>query len=88
MYRPQQLEFLPFQGRVNLSAPEHVFALLLDYGENPNDVPTEPYRMFFGRQVSLGSWLVTWSIIRLTQHETLSGVGPVSTGCDALLTEL
>ena len=47
----QQFEFLPFQGRVKLSDPDHVFSLLVDYGDDPNSAPPCPKRMFFGRLV-------------------------------------
>ena len=47
----QQFEFLPFQGHVKLSDPDHVFSLLLDYGDNPNSAPSHPERMIFGRLV-------------------------------------
>lgn len=50
---PQQFEFLPFEGCVNLSAPDHVFSLLVDYGDDPNAAPPNPERLFFGRLVRL-----------------------------------
>ncbi|XP_066558150.1 tRNA (guanine(10)-N(2))-methyltransferase TRMT11 isoform X2 [Amia ocellicauda] len=48
------LEFLPFQGKVNLKNPDHVFCLLEDYGSDPNCIPDEPFRIFFGRWVADG----------------------------------
>ena len=50
---PQQFEFLPFEGCVNLSAPDHVFSLLVDYGNDPNAALPNPERLFFGRLVRL-----------------------------------
>ena len=50
---PQQFEFLPFEGCVNLSAPDHVFSLLVDYGDDPNAALPNPERLFFGRLVRL-----------------------------------
>ena len=50
---PQQFEFLPFEGCVNLSAPDHLFSLLVDYGDDPNAAPPHPERLFFGRLVRL-----------------------------------
>lgn len=50
-YYPQQFEFLPFQGCVKLSDPDHVFSLLVDYGDDSNTAPPLPDRMFFGRLV-------------------------------------
>lgn len=50
---PQQFQFLPFQGCVNLTAPDDLFALLLDYGDDPNEAPPSPQRLFFGRLVRI-----------------------------------
>ena len=50
---PQQFQFLPFQGCVNLTAPDNLFALLLDYGDDPNEAPPSPQRLFFGRLVRI-----------------------------------
>lgn len=49
-----QFQFLPFQGCVNLTAPDNLFALLLDYGNDPNEAPPSPQRLFFGRLVEHG----------------------------------
>ncbi|XP_022795236.1 tRNA (guanine(10)-N2)-methyltransferase homolog isoform X1 [Stylophora pistillata] len=49
-----QFQFLPFQGCVNLTAPDNLFALLLDYGDDPNEAPPIPQRLFFGRLVGHG----------------------------------
>ncbi|XP_074606384.1 tRNA (guanine(10)-N(2))-methyltransferase TRMT11-like isoform X2 [Acropora palmata] len=49
-----QFEFLPFQGHVKLSDPDHVFSLLLDYGDNPNSAPSHPERLIFGRLIGHG----------------------------------
>ncbi|CAH3123253.1 unnamed protein product [Porites lobata] len=49
-----QFEFLPFEGCVNLSAPDHVFSLLVDYGDDPNAAPPNPERLFFGRLIGHG----------------------------------
>lgn len=48
----QALDFLPFQGKVNLKDPDHTFCLLEDYGLDPNDIPEEPLYIYFGRFVS------------------------------------
>lgn len=53
---PQALDFLPFQGKVNLKDPNHIFCLLEDYGLDPNDIPDEPFYMYFGRFVSEQFW--------------------------------
>uniref|UniRef100_A0A8C2C2E3 tRNA (guanine(10)-N(2))-methyltransferase n=1 Tax=Cyprinus carpio TaxID=7962 RepID=A0A8C2C2E3_CYPCA len=48
------LDFLPFKGTVNLKDPEHIFCLLEDYGSNPNDIPEEPFHIYFGRWIADG----------------------------------
>lgn len=39
---------------MNLTAPDNLFALLLDYGDDPNEAPPSPQRLFFGRLVGHG----------------------------------
>ncbi|XP_078665562.1 tRNA (guanine(10)-N(2))-methyltransferase TRMT11-like [Branchiostoma floridae x Branchiostoma belcheri] len=48
------LDFLPFQGRVDLKNAEHTFYILEDYGDDPTKTPEEPYRTFFGRWIGDG----------------------------------
>ncbi|XP_026875090.2 tRNA (guanine(10)-N2)-methyltransferase homolog isoform X2 [Electrophorus electricus] len=48
------LDFLPFQGKVNLKHPDHIFCLLEDYGLDPNDIPEEPFYIYFGRWIADG----------------------------------
>eukprot|EP00062_Callorhinchus_milii_P013995 gi/632962680/ref/XP_007897456.1/ PREDICTED: tRNA (guanine(10)-N2)-methyltransferase homolog [Callorhinchus milii] len=48
------LEFLPFKGKVNLKSPEHVFWLLEDYGTDPNNTPEKPFVLYFGRWLADG----------------------------------
>ncbi|XP_039603751.1 tRNA (guanine(10)-N2)-methyltransferase homolog isoform X2 [Polypterus senegalus] len=48
------LEFMPFQGKVNLKNPEHVFCLLEDYGSDPNRIPEHPLNIYFGRWIADG----------------------------------
>ena len=51
----QRLSFLPFNGRVDLSNPQHEFHVLEDYGDNPNLAPpSDPLRVFFGRLIAHG----------------------------------
>ncbi|RXM36622.1 tRNA (guanine(10)-N2)-methyltransferase-like [Acipenser ruthenus] len=52
--RIDALEFLPFQGKVNLKNPENVFCLLEDYGSDPNSIPEEPVHIYFGRWIADG----------------------------------
>uniref|UniRef100_A0A8D0GCG2 tRNA (guanine(10)-N(2))-methyltransferase TRMT11 n=1 Tax=Sphenodon punctatus TaxID=8508 RepID=A0A8D0GCG2_SPHPU len=48
------LEFLPFEGKVNLKKPEHVFWILEDYGTDPDNIPKEPLALYFGRWIANG----------------------------------
>ncbi|XP_018612480.1 tRNA (guanine(10)-N(2))-methyltransferase TRMT11 [Scleropages formosus] len=48
------LEFLPFQGKVSLKNPDHIFFLLEDYGSDPNNIPDEPLHVYFGRWIADG----------------------------------
>uniref|UniRef100_A0A8B9JXL2 tRNA (guanine(10)-N(2))-methyltransferase TRMT11 n=1 Tax=Astyanax mexicanus TaxID=7994 RepID=A0A8B9JXL2_ASTMX len=48
------LDYLPFQGKVNLKDPDHIFCLFEDYGLDPNDIPEEPLYLYFGRWISDG----------------------------------
>uniref|UniRef100_A0A8C8J631 tRNA (guanine(10)-N(2))-methyltransferase TRMT11 n=1 Tax=Oncorhynchus tshawytscha TaxID=74940 RepID=A0A8C8J631_ONCTS len=48
------MEYLSFEGRVNLRNPKHIFCLLEDYGTDPNDIPDEPLYIYFGRWIADG----------------------------------
>ncbi|XP_034965145.2 tRNA (guanine(10)-N2)-methyltransferase homolog isoform X2 [Zootoca vivipara] len=48
------LEFLPFEGKVNLKKPNHIFWLLEDYGTDPNNIPEQPLDLYFGRWIADG----------------------------------
>ncbi|XP_053349755.1 tRNA (guanine(10)-N2)-methyltransferase homolog [Clarias gariepinus] len=52
--RIDALDFLLFQGKVNLKDPDHTFCLLEDYGLDPNDIPEEPLYIYFGRFIADG----------------------------------
>jgi len=52
VFLTQALDFLPFEGKVNLKDPEHIFCLLEDYGSDPNNIPEDPFHLYFGRWVS------------------------------------
>ncbi|XP_029338540.1 tRNA (guanine(10)-N2)-methyltransferase homolog isoform X3 [Mus caroli] len=52
--RIDALEFLPFQGKVNLKKPQHVFSILEDYGLDPNCIPKDPHNIYFGRWIADG----------------------------------
>lgn len=52
VFLPKAMEYLSFEGRVNLRNPKHIFCLLEDYGTDPNDIPDEPLYIYFGRWVS------------------------------------
>ncbi|XP_057594204.1 tRNA (guanine(10)-N2)-methyltransferase homolog isoform X2 [Hippopotamus amphibius kiboko] len=48
------LEFLPFEGKVNLKKPQHIFSILEDYGLDPNCIPENPLNIYFGRWIADG----------------------------------
>ncbi|XP_067558280.1 tRNA (guanine(10)-N2)-methyltransferase homolog isoform X2 [Pseudorca crassidens] len=48
------LEFLPFEGKVNLKKPQHIFSILEDYGLDPNCIPENPHNIYFGRWIADG----------------------------------
>ncbi|CAB1334169.1 unnamed protein product [Coregonus sp. 'balchen'] len=48
------MEYLSFEGRVNLKNPKHIFCLLEDYGTDPNNIPDEPLYIYFGRWIADG----------------------------------
>ncbi|XP_070352320.1 tRNA (guanine(10)-N(2))-methyltransferase homolog isoform X6 [Equus asinus] len=52
--RIDALEFLPFEGKVNLKKPQHIFSLLEDYGLDPNCIPENPHNVYFGRWIADG----------------------------------
>uniref|UniRef100_A0A3P8VNX0 tRNA (guanine(10)-N(2))-methyltransferase TRMT11 n=1 Tax=Cynoglossus semilaevis TaxID=244447 RepID=A0A3P8VNX0_CYNSE len=52
--RIDALEYIPFEGTVSLKSPQHVFCLLEDYGTDPNDIPENPYYIYFGRWIADG----------------------------------
>ncbi|XP_055390933.1 tRNA (guanine(10)-N2)-methyltransferase homolog isoform X9 [Bubalus kerabau] len=53
-FRLPALEFLPFEGKVNLKKPQHVFSILEDYGLDPNHIPENPHNIYFGRWIADG----------------------------------
>ena len=48
------MEFLPFQGQVDLTHPDVTLRVCEDYGPLPNALPTEPQMVYFGRHVTDG----------------------------------
>ncbi|TKC41318.1 hypothetical protein EI555_000912, partial [Monodon monoceros] len=52
--RIEALEFLPFEGKVNLKKPQHIFSILEDYGLDPNCIPENPHNIYFGRWIADG----------------------------------
>nr|XP_003215629.1 PREDICTED: tRNA (guanine(10)-N2)-methyltransferase homolog [Anolis carolinensis] len=52
--RIDSLEFLPFEGKVNLKKPDNIFWLLEDYGMDPNNIPEHPIDLYFGRWIANG----------------------------------
>ncbi|CAL8248226.1 unnamed protein product [Lota lota] len=52
--RIDALEYLAFEGTVNLKTPQHTFCLLEDYGTDPNNIPDQPLYVYFGRWIADG----------------------------------
>ncbi|XP_075453376.1 tRNA (guanine(10)-N(2))-methyltransferase TRMT11 isoform X3 [Ascaphus truei] len=52
--RIDDLEFLPFKGKVNLQNAQHIFYILEDYGPDPNNPPEAPLQIYFGRWIADG----------------------------------
>ncbi|XP_027972842.1 tRNA (guanine(10)-N2)-methyltransferase homolog isoform X5 [Eumetopias jubatus] len=52
--RIDALAFLPFEGKVNLKKPQHIFSILEDYGLDPNCIPENPHNIYFGRWIADG----------------------------------
>uniref|UniRef100_UPI00358F63C4 tRNA (guanine(10)-N2)-methyltransferase homolog n=1 Tax=Myxine glutinosa TaxID=7769 RepID=UPI00358F63C4 len=50
----EALSFLPWDGKVNLSAPDHTFCLLENYAGDVNNIPNDPCQVFFGRWLTDG----------------------------------
>lgn len=48
----KELEYLPFEGPVQLKDPDSSYMLYEYYGVNPNNTPEQPLQIFFGRLVS------------------------------------
>lgn len=46
------LEFLSFEGKVNLKKPQHIFSILEDYGLDPDHIPENPHNIYFGRWIA------------------------------------
>ena len=43
---------IEFEGKVDLTNPDHKFYILLDYGTNKKRAPPDPEMIYFGRWVS------------------------------------
>uniref|UniRef100_A0A8C4R2X1 tRNA (guanine(10)-N(2))-methyltransferase TRMT11 n=1 Tax=Eptatretus burgeri TaxID=7764 RepID=A0A8C4R2X1_EPTBU len=50
----EALSFLPWGGKVDLSAPDHTFCLLENYAGDVNNIPKDPCQVFFGRWLADG----------------------------------
>lgn len=59
LFSHQALEYLPFEGTVSLKSPQHIFCLLEDYGTDPNNIPEQPFYVYFGRWVRY-AWLLAY----------------------------
>ena len=54
MWRIEAFQYVPFEGNVKLDNPEVTFTSLEFFGFDHNNLPKEPYRLFFGRIVGEG----------------------------------
>lgn len=57
-YKVEKIEtmaYLPLEGMVNLKNPDTEFFYIEFYGLNPNEVPTEPKQIFFGKWVGISN---------------------------------
>lgn len=50
----EKLDFLGWEGPINLTNPEHTFYYVEYYGIDPNYRPEKPYQVYFGRYLSSG----------------------------------
>lgn len=50
----ESFAYLPFQGPVKLKNPDVMFQYVEYYGLNPNNIPSKPYQVFFGRVICEG----------------------------------
>ncbi|CAH0582872.1 unnamed protein product [Chrysodeixis includens] len=47
----ESFEYLPLEGPVKLNKPDITLAYLEFYGDDPNNVPEQPYDLFFGKWI-------------------------------------
>ncbi len=52
-------EALDFRGRISLKRPDHVFSIMEFYGPMNSAPPDQPFRMYLGRWVRLGTYTHT-----------------------------
>ncbi|KAL0881365.1 hypothetical protein ABMA27_001242 [Loxostege sticticalis] len=50
----ERFSYLPMEGAVKLKKPDVTLSYLEFYGDDPNNVPEEPYDLFFGRWIADG----------------------------------
>ncbi|XP_076279499.1 tRNA (guanine(10)-N(2))-methyltransferase TRMT11 isoform X2 [Lasioglossum baleicum] len=50
----ESFSYLPFEGPVKLNNPDTTLCYIEFYGLNPNNIPDEPYELFFGRWITSG----------------------------------
>jgi tRNA (guanine10-N2)-methyltransferase len=48
------VDFLPFKGKVNLKSPDVTVSVHEDYGPSSNSAPSQPLRVFIGRRIGSG----------------------------------
>ncbi|KAK1127211.1 hypothetical protein K0M31_003759 [Melipona bicolor] len=50
----ESFNYLPLEGSVRLNNPDTTFYYIEFYGLDPNNIPKEPYELFFGRWITSG----------------------------------
>ncbi|KAK9294202.1 hypothetical protein QLX08_011122 [Tetragonisca angustula] len=50
----ESFSYLPLEGSVRLNDPDTTFYYIEFYGLDPNNIPKEPYELFFGRWITSG----------------------------------
>ncbi|KAL4703207.1 hypothetical protein ACJJTC_004883 [Scirpophaga incertulas] len=50
----EKFDYLPFEGPVQLKDPDNTLMYIEFYGVDPNNVPTDPYDVFFGKWIADG----------------------------------
>ncbi|XP_065349628.1 tRNA (guanine(10)-N2)-methyltransferase homolog [Cloeon dipterum] len=66
--RIESFSYLPIEGNVNLKDPDVTFYLLEYFGQDSNNIPDQPYELFFGRWVADGQRSLIQKLSLKTRH--------------------